>query len=52
MSNNIFVWILIFVSTCKAQDWETIPKWTDVYIRGSQGFKNLDYKLGFLMDKY
>ena len=37
---------------CKAQTWDTVPKWTDVYIRGAQGFKDLDFKLEFLMDNY
>ena len=29
-----------------------IPKWADVFIRNDQGFSNLEYKLGFLMDNY
>ena len=40
------------ITLCYAQSWDTIPKWTDVYIRGSQGFKNLDFNLEFLMDNY
>ena len=34
------------------QDWSTIPKWTDVGLRGLAGFKNLDFRLEFLMDNY
>ena len=35
-----------------AQEWDRVPRWADVYLRGSQGFTDLDYKLGFLMDNY
>ena len=35
-----------------AQDWDRVPRWADVYLRGAQGFTDLDYKLGFLMDNY
>ena len=50
--SKIFPLLCTPISLCFAQSWDTIPKWTDVYIRGSQGFKNLDYNLEFLMDNY
>ena len=48
----IFSLLSISISLIGAQQWNKIPKWTDVYIRGQQGFKNLDYSLEFLMDNY
>ena len=48
---NIFC-VSISISLSGTQRWNKIPKWTDVYIRGQQGFKNLDYSLEFLMDNY
>ena len=41
----------LFLSA-SAQEWDRVPRWADVYLRGSQGFSDLDYKLGFLMDNY
>ena len=35
-----------------AQEWDRVPRWADVYLRGEQGFSDLEYKLGFLMDNY
>ena len=32
--------------------WERVPRWADVYLRGSQGFSDLENKLGFLVDNY
>ena len=43
-------WVLPWIPS--AQEWNSVPRWADVYLRGAQGFTDLDFKLGFLMDNY
>ena len=51
--STILVSVLcLLFSLCSGQSWTTVPRWTDVYIRGAKAFENLDFKLGFLMDNY
>ena len=35
-----------------AQDWTKIPKWADFGLYGPLGFKDLDFRLEFMMDNY
>ena len=44
--------LIVTLVSASAKEWDSVPRWADVYLRGSQGFSDLDYKLGFLMDNY
>merc|ERR1711915_61067 len=35
-----------------AQDWSLVPKWADFGLYGPLGFKDLEFKLEFMMDNY
>lgn len=43
--------ILLSIELVKCWNWSKVPKWADVYLR-KDGFHDLEYKLGFLMDNY
>ena len=42
----------ISIATVTAQTWTTVPKWADFGLYGPAGFKDLDFKLEFMMDNY
>ena len=46
-----FGWILSYQG-CHSLNWDRVPRWADVYVRGPQGFQDLGSKLEFLMDNY
>ena len=42
---------LLFPALGNCHSWDTVPRWTDVFVRGD-GFQELESKLEFLMDNY
>ena len=54
MSPNMIQIIILIVITASVycQDYSKIPKWADFGFYGTLGFKELDYKLGFIMENY
>merc|ERR550519_1785747 len=49
---TVFVFLSSSIFYCEGQDWSTVPKWADFGLYGSLGFKELDFKLKFMMDNY
>ena len=46
------IYFLYSINLVRAQRWSTVPKWADFGLYGPLGFKDLDFKLEFMMDNY
>ena len=43
---------LSLLSLVRSQNWSKVPKWANFGLYGALGFKDLDFKLEFMMDNY
>ena len=46
------VGLFSFLHLVTGQNWDKIPKWADFGLYGPLGFKDLDFRLEFMMDNY
>ena len=50
--SSLILCLLNSFTTVTAQNWSKIPKWADFGLYGPLGFKDLDFRLEFMMDNY